>query len=344
MTAAAPDRRLAELIRRMPKAELHVHVEGSIEPATLLQLAARRGEKLPADDEAGVREWFRFRDFAHFVEVYLACSRCLREPEDFQLVVADFMAGQARQNILYTEAHFTISTHVGNGADPDELAQALRQTIDEGRRRWGIELRLIPDIVRNVGPEAADLTLEWALAHRGDLVAALGLAGFESVPNDAYREHFEIARREGLHRVAHAGETAGPESIRSVLDDCGVERVGHGVAAIGDPELIDRLAHNGVPLEVCPSSNVRLGVVPDLASHPFERLRRAGLEVTLNSDDPPFFNSTLTQEYERVAATFGYGVDDLVAIGRAGLRHAFLSDEERPVWEERFERQLAALT
>jgi adenosine deaminase len=335
---------LDAFLLRMPKAELHVHLEGSIRPATLLRLARRHGIELPARDEAGLRDWFRFRDFEHFVEIYLTVSRCLRDGDDFHALTLDFLAEQARQNVVYTEAHFTISTHVAHGVDADEAARALAEAAAEGERRFGVQLRLIPDVVRNVGVEAADATLEWALAHRGDGVVALGLSGSEDrFPNEPYREHFAEAERQGLHRVAHAGEHAGPESVRSALEVARAERIGHGVRSTEDPELVSELARRGVPLEVCPTSNVCLGVYPSLADHPFERLRRAGVAVTVNSDDPPFFNTTLTGEYAALAATFGYGADELAGLSLAAVRHAFLADDERRALEERFRRETAAL-
>lgn len=313
----------------MPKVELHVHLEGSMRPRVLLELARRNGVALPANTEEGLRNWFRFRDFPHFVEVYLACSRTLRKPEDFQLLARDFLDAQEAQNVVYTEAHFTISTHVANGANGGELLDALEDVISEGERR-GVRLRLIPDVVRNIGPAAADVTLEWALAGRGRGVVAMGLAGIEAgYPNEPYREHFATAKREGLHCVAHAGEHGGPESIRSVLEVCGAERIGHGVRAVEDPTLVEELRVRGVPLEVCPTSNVCLGVFPDLASHSFDRLYRSGVPVTVNSDDGPLFNTDLTNEYLALHRTFGYGPGELAALALAGLRYSFLPDEEK---------------
>ena len=330
-------------VRRMPKVELHVHLEGSMRPRVLLELARRNGVELPANDEEGLRRWFRFRDFPHFVEVYLACSRTLRRPEDFQLLARDFLDVQEAQNVVYTEAHFTISTHVANGANGGELLDALEEVIGEGERR-GVRLRLIPDVVRNIGPAAADVTLEWALAGRGRGVVAMGLAGIEAgYPNEPYREHFQTAEREGLHRVAHAGEHGGPESIRSVLEVCGAERIGHGVRAVEDPALVEELRVRGIPLEVCPTSNVCLGVFPDLASHSFDRLYRSGVPVTVNSDDGPLFNTDLTNEYLALHRTFGYGPGELAALALAGLRHSFLPAEEKAGLERSFREQVGAL-
>ena len=339
---------LERFLRRMPKVELHVHLEGSMRPGVLLELARRNGVDLPADDEEGLRNWFRFRDFEHFVQVYLTCSRALRKPEDFQLLALDFLEMQAGQGVLYTEAHFTISTHLANGGSGEEILAALEEAMGEGERRYGSRLRLIPDIVRNVGVEAADRTLEWALAARsrsGDGgVVALGLSGSEArFASDPYRAHFEAAAREGLHRVAHAGEHAGPESIRSVLEVCGAERIGHGVRAVEDPSLVAELRDRQIPLEVCPSSNVCLGVFPDLESHSFDRLYRAGVPVSVNSDDPAFFDTDLSREYLRLHEAFGYTPGELAGLSLAALRQSFLPDGEKAVLEADFRERIDAL-
>jgi adenosine deaminase len=329
---------------RMPKVELHVHLEGSLRPAVLLELARRNGIELPAQDDAGLKRWFRFTNFEHFVQIYLTCSRALRTPEDFHLLASDFLAEQACQNVLYSEVHFTIATHLGNGADGGGILQALEEAVREAESQFGVTLRLIPDIVRNDGPQVADRTQEWALAGRGRGVVALGLTGSESrFPNEPFREHFETARRAGLHRVAHAGETAGPESIRSVLDVCGAERIGHGIRAVEDPALVEELRDSGVPLEICPSSNVCLGVVPDLHSHPFDRLYRSGCRVSVSSDDPAFFNTNLTREYLRLHQTFGYSAAELAGLSLTAVRQSFLPDGERAALERRFREQLHLL-
>jgi adenosine deaminase len=331
-------------LRRMPKVELHVHLEGSMRPGVLLELARRNGVDLPAGDEEGLRRWFRFRDFDHFVQVYLTCSRALRTPEDFQLLALDFLAMQAEQGVLYTEAHFTISTHLANGGSGEEILAALEEAMGEGERRYGSRLRLIPDIVRNVGVEAADRTLEWALAARSRGVVALGLSGSEArFASDPYRPHFEAAAREGLHRVAHAGEHAGPEAIRSALEVCDAERIGHGVRAVEDPSLVAELRDRRIPLEICPSSNVCLGVFPDLASHSFDRLYRAGVPVSVNSDDPAFFDTELSREYLRLHEAFGYSPEELAGLSLAALRQSFLPDGEKAVLEADFRERMDTL-
>jgi adenosine deaminase len=335
---------IERFVLRMPKVELHVHLEGAMRPAVLLELARRNNIELPARDEAGLKRWFRFRDFEQFVQVYLACSRALRTPDDFHFLALDFLAEQAYQRVVYTEAHFTIGTHLSNGGDGPEVLAALEDAIREGERRYGVTLRLIPDIVRNV-PQQADATLEWALAGRGRGVVALGLSGSEArLSNEPFRRHFEEARRVGLHRVAHAGEHAGPASIRSVLDVCGAERIGHGVRAIEEPALVQELRGARIPLEVSPTSNICLGVVPDLAGHPFDRLYRAGLRLSVNTDDPSFFNTNLSREYLNLHRTFGYGPGELAGFSLAALRASFLPDAEKAALDERFRRQLDELS
>ena len=334
---------LGDFVAAMPKVELHVHLEGSIQPATLLQLARRRRVDLPADDVEGLHQWFRFRDFEHFVHIYLTCCRCLRDPEDFQLVMDEFLAEQQRQNILYSEVHFTIGTHLANGVNGEEVAAALAETLAESERLRGVGACLIPDIVRDVGTEVADRTLEWALAGRDRGVVALGFSGFESSPDEPYREHFEVARAEGLHRVAHAGEHEGSATIRSALDVCQAERIGHGIRAIEDPSLVEELADRQVPLEVCPTSNVRLGAVPEISQHPFDELRRQGVLVTVNSDDPPQFETTLTDEFLALAEVFDYGAGDLATLSWQALNQAFLTEPDRQTLERQFVDQFGQL-
>ncbi len=327
----------------MPKVELHVHLEGAMRPETLLALAGRNRVSLPADDVEGLREWFRFRDFDHFVEIYLACSSVLKRPEDFQVLIDDFAADQARQNVRYSEVHFTIGTHWQNHLPVDEILDAIAESVGAAEKESDVKLRLIPDIVRDVGAQTADPTLDWALAGaKAGLVVALGLTGREAVsPSEPYAEHFAEAARQGLHCTAHAGEHAGPASIYSVLDACRAERIGHGVRSIEDPELVALLGRQRTPLEICPTSNLCLGVAPEMSRHPFDRLRRAGLELSVNTDDPALFNTDLSSEYRKLAEAFDYSAEELVGLALAAVRHAFLPDEEKRRLEERFRREIA---
>lgn len=318
-------------IQALPKVELHVHLEGSMRPETLFSLANQHRVNLPASSMEELRDWFRFRDFDHFVEVYLKCSAVLRRPEDFQRLLREFAADQERSGVVYSEVHFTIGTHWMAGLPPDELLDAIAETVADLDRRGTSRVRLIPDIVRDVGAKTADLTLEWALQGKArNCVVALGLSGREAIcPSEPFAEHFAEAKRRGLHCVAHAGEHAGARSIWSVLEACGAERIGHGVRCLEDRKLVAYLREQKIPLEVCPTSNVRLGVAEDLSQHPFERLRREGLFLTVNSDDPALFETNLSRELEQLSAAFGYGAAEIVEWIGNGIAVSFLEAEEK---------------
>lgn len=335
LPVAPSDRALLERwIVEMPKAELHVHLEGTIRPRTMLKLARRHGIRLPADDEAGLRRFFRFRDFPHFIDVYMAVCECLRHPDDFALVVRELGAEAARQNVRYLEVHFNPEPHVRKrGLMFDGLLAGMNEGRREVRDRWGVELRWIADGVRDAesGPSSVATTVAWISRLRPmDGVVALGLGGDEvGHPPLPFAAAFRAAREAGLHVVAHAGETTGPETIRSSLQDLRAERIGHGVRAIDDPDLVRFLAETGVPLELCPTSNLRTGVVPEIAAHPFRRLDEAGVIVTVNSDDPALFGASLTDEYRLLADAFCYTAADLERISSNAVRSSFLPPGEK---------------
>ncbi len=326
----------------MPKVELHVHLEGSIRPETLLKLAKRHGIVLPADDLVGLKEWYRFRDFPHFVEIYVAISKCLRTVEDLELVMREFLEGQAEQNILHTEVTFTGSTIDKYAGIPwkDQLI-ALQRGMRYGRDELGVSSGIILDIVRGDPPERGLEVAKWATESDG--VVALGLAGEERFGSAQYAEAFAWAADHGLPFIPHAGETVGPESIQEVLILANPLRIGHGVRCIEDPNLMRRLAEKQIPLEVCPTSNVALGVYPDLASHPLPQLMDKGINVTINSDDPPMFGTTLSEEFERCATAFDFKEDILWSLSMNALNAAVLSEPERSQLRERMLHQLAAM-
>lgn len=321
-----------EAIRAMPKVELHVHLEGAIRPETLLRLAARNGVALPATDVAELREWYRFTDFPHFVEVYLTICRCLRTPEDIELIARDFLAGQAAQNILHSEVTFTALTHHANTGMPfDEQLDALNRARDWGRRAHGISMLMIIDIARDFTSAEDQLKVaDWVIAGHGNGVCALGLGGYEvGYPPEASRPAFDRAAEAGVPAVVHAGETAGAESVRGAVEALGAVRIGHGVRALEDPSLVANLRERQIMLEVCPSSNACLGVVERIEDHPLSRLLEAGLNVSVNSDDPPMFNTTLTRELELAHKVFGLGVDDLRDLQFDAARASLLPEAEK---------------
>ncbi len=297
---------LLRFIQLMPKVELHVHLEGSIRPATLLELAAKNGEPLPARTIEELHEWYEFRDFDHFIEVYLAAARCLKTPGDIERITADFLAGQAAQNVLHSEVTYTASTQLMSAGIPlDEQLAAINEAREAARREHGVTMTLTIDYPRNLDPAGFVPVAEWAADNMEKGVTALGLGGPEvGHPPALFREAFAVAREAGLPSVPHAGETEGPASIWGALREIDAVRIGHGVRCLEDTDLVHELRERQIPLEVCPTSNVCLKVVPSLAEHPLPLLLAEGLYVTINSDDPPMFGTTLTDEYLEVATEF----------------------------------------
>jgi aminodeoxyfutalosine deaminase len=333
-----------EFARRMPKAELHVHLEGSIRPATLLRLADRNGFDLPAQDVDGLREFYRFRDFAHFIEVYITITRCLQTVDDYRLIVYEFGADCARQNVRYAEVTFSILTNVTLAGLPwQDILGGLNDGRAQARSEFGVELRWVFDIVRDL-PDTQDTVVEIALAARDQGVVALGLGGSEArFPADLFPRSFERAREAGLARVPHSGETAGPESIWSTLRLLHADRIGHGVRCVEDTSLVSHLREHQIPLEVCPTSNICLGVYPDYTSHPLRELWDQGLYVTVNSDDPPLFDTDLEHEYQILVDHFGLTADELERISLNAVRASLLPASEKATLEAQFQAQFAQL-
>ncbi len=333
-SAADMRSRLLAFAAEMPKIELHVHLEGAIAPATVLALARRHGRSLPAQDEAGLRAWYRFRDFRHFVEVYLTISELLRTAEDFELIVYAFGQEMAQQHIRYAEVTFTPYTHLwqNKGLHPDDLINGLEAGRARARRDFGVEMAWVFDIPRNLSfsngvytGRATDPTVEMAIAYRDRGVVALGLGGNEvGAPPEPFAPAFAAARAAGLHSVPHAGETAGPESVWGALRALGADRIGHGVRSVEDPELLTYLAVRRIPLEVNLTSNICLGIYPDYTSHPLPRLLAAGVVVTINSDDPPLFGTTLTREYQLLGEHLGLTATELEGLLMNALAASFL--------------------
>lgn len=317
----------------MPKVELHVHLEGAIRPETLMRLAARNGIALPAKTPEEFRDWYRFTGFPHFAEVYQTLSGAIRTPEDLHDITVDFLEGQAAQNILHTEATFTAQTHHKNAGLPfDAQIDAIRSARDAVAPRLGTSLRLIVDIPREIStPEEAMRTARWvADAHGDGLVAALGLGGYEvGFPPEMYTNAFALTREAGVPAVVHAGETGGPDSIRGAIETLHAVRIGHGVTCLSDPDLVAMLRERRIPLEVCPSSNVCLKVAESIKDHPIRAMEAAGLNVTVNTDDPPIFETTLNDEYARLHRAFGWGEAEFRRFNERAAEATLLEDADR---------------
>lgn len=335
---------LQSYIQAMPKVELHVHLEGSIRPSTLLVLAERNGVDLPARDVAGLRAFYRFTDFGHFLEVYFAVSGCLKTVDDFSLIAYEFGADLARQNIRYAEVTFTPVTNVANTGLPfDDILAGLNEGRARARADYGVEFQWVLDIVRN-NPETRQQVTSWAASAVDQGVVGFGLGGMEQGhPPELFADAFATARAAGLHSVPHAGETAGPESVWGAIRVLKAERLGHGVHSIQDPALVDYLREHQIPLEVCPTSNLCLGLYPSYEAHPIRRLWELGVYVTVNSDDPPMFNTDLVGEYQALADHLGFTAGELEQLSLNALRAGFLPAEQQAVLEAEFRAEFARL-
>ena len=321
-------RRLADFVRGLPKAELHVHHVGSASPEIVAELAARHPGVVPADLEE-LRAFMTFRDFAHFIEVYLAVVDLVRTPEDVEVLTYEVAREMATvQRVRYAELTCTPYTSVVRGIAIADYTRALERAREAAERDFGIVLRWIYDIPGESGIPAADATLGFALDHRPDALVGFGLGGPEiGVPRPQFRPHFDAARAAGLHSVPHAGETTGPETVWSALRDLGAERIGHGTTAVQDPALLAHLAAEGIPLEVCPSSNVATRAVASLADHPLPALVEAGVTVTISSDDPPMFGTTLNREHEIAADLLGLDAPGVADLALASVDASFADDD-----------------
>lgn len=323
---------LAAFIAGLPKAELHVHHVGSASPRAVAALAERHPGVVPSDPDALAR-FFEFRDFAHFVEVYLAVVDLIRTPEDVRLLTYEVAREMAvGQQIRYAELTCTPYTSVlPHEPDKGMPIEAYSEAIEDARlaaqRDFGIRLQWIYDIPGESGIPAADATLDYALNHPTDGLVGFGLGGPEvGVPRPQFQAHFDAARAAGLRSVPHAGETTGPQTVWDALNLLGAERIGHGTSSAQDPALLAHLAEIGVPLEVCPSSNIATRAVATLEEHPIRQFCDAGVIVTVNSDDPPMFGTTLSREYEIAAGLLGLDEQGVRDLAKAAVNAAFLDD------------------
>ncbi|MBI4481901.1 MAG: adenosine deaminase [Acidobacteria bacterium] len=319
----------------MPKAELHVHLEGCITAEILLPLEASRGE--PANPEA-FQELYRFKDFYGFLEAYGEVCRRIRRPEDFRTVAGMVLVSLARQKVRYVEMLFTPAVFFRLGLDVDEVFHSIFDAAEQARKSWDIRCSLILDNVRQWKPSFAEKTLDWALKFR-PWVVGIGMGGDENGRRaKEYESIFREARAQGLRTVAHAGEIGGPRSIWDALEYLSAERIGHGVTALEDPVLVKHLLRHRITLDVSPTSNVRTGVVPSLARHPLPRLLEAGLAVTINSDDPAFFQTSLSEEYWNLSEQFHFPAERIVQLARQAFDSSFLADEEKAVLLKEFDQ------
>jgi adenosine deaminase len=350
---------LSQFIRDMPKAEIHLHLEGAIQPETVLKLAQHNKltNRLPSTDLNTLKKWFTFTDFPHFVRIYVTIQDLIRTPDDFALIAYECGADMAAQNIRYRECTVTPYTHTDfqdKGLTIADILTGLNAGREKARQEFGVEMRWVFDIPRNLSfkeedgrynPHPAERTLEFAVDGRSQGVVGFGLGGYEvGAPPEPFAHAFVEAKQAGLLSVPHAGETEGANSVWGAVRVLQADRSGHGVRSVEDESLVALLRERQIPLEINPTSNQCLHVYA-LADHPFRQLDDMGLLVTVNSDDPPLFNTSLCQEYEVLASEFGYDQAGLVRVARnafvvAGVETAVKTHllDEFDNWVDQYER------
>jgi adenosine deaminase len=327
---------------RLPKLELHLHLEGAIPLETLWELIQKYGGEPEIPNLAALEKQFEYRGFDHFLEVWSWKNRFLREYEDFTFVAEAVARDLLQQNIRYAEAFYSPSDFADHGLGVQRITEAIRLGLE---RIPGVRIALVADLVRNRGPEVGAKTLDEVIGVRDLGVVGIGLGGSElEFPPEPFREVYAAARRAGLRTSAHAGEAAGSESIWGAVRHLQVDRIGHGTRAEEDEQLLEHLAEFQIPLEVCPLSNVRTGVVPSLELHPVRRYFERGLVVTINTDDPRMFGNSLAEELRLLNATLGFSREEIRELLLLAIEASWMSEPEKeavreeftydPVWQE----------
>ena len=323
---------LDTFIDALPKVELHVHLVGSASVPTVLELSRRHpGSRVPTSEDE-LRRFYTFRDFPHFAQVYRAINELVREPEDVATLVLGLARDLAPQGARYVELQVTPYAHHVVGMPMREVTEALDLAARRSLADHGVEMAYIFDIPGEFGEEAARITVEHALQEPPAALVGFGIGGIEQARpqyRDAYRSAFSAARAAGLHSVPHGGEMTGPETIWEVIEGYGAERIGHGINCLDDPRLVAHLRETQLPLDVCPTSNVCTGQIAEIGDHPLPRMLEEGLYVTLNSDDPPMFATTLAQEYRVAATAFGFGKAELALLARNGVQASYLGEDRK---------------
>ena len=315
--------------RTVPKIELHLHLEGAAPPAFIRGLAREKNMDIAGIFDANGN--YAFTDFWQFLKVYEAATETLKSPMDYHRLTLAVLEQSAASGVVYSETF--LSPDFCGGRDLGawrEYLHAIQEAADQAERDMGITLRGIITCIRHFGPDKARETAKVAAETAGDWIVGFGIAGDEKIckPKD-FAYSFDVAREAGLRLTAHAGEWGGPDSVRGALAALKVERIGHGVRAIEDLALVDELAERGIVLEVCPGSNVALGLYKDWRAHPISDLHRRGVKVTISTDDPPFFHSSMALEYERLNAAFDWDEGFFQDIARTSLDAAFCDADTR---------------
>lgn len=335
---------LDQFIRRMPKVELHLHLEGTVSPRTLIELARRNGVPLAATSEAEVAALFNYRSFGEFLSVFMGLARAIIYGEDFERLAYELGLELGQQQVRYAEVMISPMQHINRGVDLHEAIEGAMAGFARAEREAGTTVRLALDYGRGYGTEAAWQVLEVAQATRELGVVGWSIGGNEiGHPPEPFAPVFAAARAAGLGLMAHAGEVVGPASVWGAIDALGATRLGHGIRSVDDPGLLVALRERGVVLDICPTSNLLTGAVSSWQEHPLPRLKAAGVALTINSDDPTFFHTTLTEEYRRAVLHFGFGADELSTAVLTAAAASFLPHAARTALCTRLAAELSAL-
>ncbi len=338
------DQRSDAFLQSLPKAELHLHLEGSVDPPTLSELSRHHPTPLPAINnryqnltesgrvltEEEARELYQYEDFTGFLVAFKAVTERLRDPEDYELVTYRLMQKLHAQNVLHAEVYISAGVVQWRGQEFGPLFEGAELGRRRGERDFGVSLYWIFDAVRHFGVEEAQRVVDQAIRFQKSSVVAIGIGGDERrAAPEQFRDVYSHAAQHGLRLTVHAGETVGPESIWSALRELKPDRIGHGLRAIDDPELVRYLADKQIPVEVCITSNVKTGCCTTLADHPVRKLFDAGVVVVLNTDDPEMFHTTLADEYRIVRDVFGFSEAELLELAKNSFRASFLPEARK---------------
>ena len=314
-------------IQSLPKAELHLHLEGSIEPATLLELKKRHGS--PNATLAEVEALYSYENFTGFLSAFKNVTELLKTPEDYELITYRLMERLKSENVMHAEVNVSVGVCLWRKQDFDAIFEGLERGRERGERDFGISVLWIFDAVRQFGAEKAQAVAEIAVRYRDRKAVGFGIGGDERKgPAELFRDVYAWAADHGLRLTAHAGESAGPESIWGALN-LRAERIGHGLTAWQDPELVEELSKRQVPVEICVTSNLRTGCCAGLAEHPARNYFDHGMMITLNTDDPAMFRTSLTREYQLVQDAMGFTDEHLRELARNSFEASFLPAEKK---------------
>ena len=325
-----------KLIRKLPKAEQHIHIVGSTRPETLMWLAEDGGLDKPFKTSREAQDFFQFASFPQFIKVYSTVVDCITKENQFERITYEMLESEAHCNVQYVEASLSPLDHVLRGLDYGKMLDATNRGVIRARMDFAIECNLRIDFVRNYGPEKAMKVLDW-VESKDDNIISVDLGGSEErFPAKPYKSVYQRARKMGFHLVAHAGEAAGPDSVWQAVTELEVEHIGHGVTAIHEPRLMEHLKKRNIAIEACPTSNVRTRVIHSIIDHPIKAFNKFGLAVTVNTDDPSIFETDMDNEYLQLHYELGFSLQELFKLSLNAVNSSFLPQKSKSKMRKSF--------